>query len=134
MHSVRFSEPELPTTQRSRPTRERERWQRAADVAIAGSLLVLTFPLALFVAAAIICENPGPILERRLRAGPNSRQFGLLTFRTRELHEYSYAFPRRVSNLGKFLLYTRIDALPVLLNVLSGDIGITNIAESGFFD
>jgi lipopolysaccharide/colanic/teichoic acid biosynthesis glycosyltransferase len=131
MHSVRFSKPELPATQRGRSVSGRERWQRFADVAVAGFLLVLILPLALFVVAAIICENPGPILERRLCVGRNGRQFRLLTFRTTELQEYSYAFPRRVSNVGKFLRYTRIDALPELINVLWGDICI---AEVGVLD
>jgi lipopolysaccharide/colanic/teichoic acid biosynthesis glycosyltransferase len=96
-----------------------QRWQRLADVAVAGLLLVLIFPLALFVAAVIFCGNPGPILERRLRVRWNGQQVKLLTFRTAK------------SYVGNFLRYSRINTLPELINVLFGDIGIT---ESSFFD
>jgi lipopolysaccharide/colanic/teichoic acid biosynthesis glycosyltransferase len=85
-------------------------------------------PLALFVAAAIICANPGPILERRVHTGRNGRQFRSLVFLTTTAYADSYPSARRITSVGRLLRYTRIDALPELINVLLGDIGITEIS------
>ena len=95
------------------------------DRTIACALTVLTFPLMAFVALAIRCESPGPIFERRQRIAPGGRRFDLLTFRTTAYDPRdsspSWAQP---TPLGSFLRYTRIDALPQLINAMRGEISL----------
>ena len=84
------------------------RLTRAADLALAAGLLLLTLPLCGFVCLALKLDSPGPIFSQqpRLNAGPRC---WALRFRT----------PERT--LGEFLRYTRIEDLPLLINVLRGE-------------
>ena len=87
-------------------------------------LLTLTLPLMAFVALAIKCESPEPVLERRQRIGSGGRRFDLLTFRT-TVHDPNDALPswaRKATPVGRFLRYTRIDALPQLINAVRGEV------------
>lgn len=109
-----------------------------ADIVIACALLSFTLPLLASVAAAIKCETSGPIFERQERVGSAGRRFKLLTFRT-TVHDPEHPGPvwaREVTRVGHFLRYTRIDALPQLINVLRGDIRMieTDAYPNPFFD
>ena len=55
---------------------------RAADVAIAGSALVLASPLLALAALAIKLEDGGPVLYRQTRVGRDGTDFELLKLRT----------------------------------------------------
>jgi lipopolysaccharide/colanic/teichoic acid biosynthesis glycosyltransferase len=114
------------------------RMRRLGDVLIACALLCFTLPLLLLTAVAIKCGSPGPIFERQERVGAAGRRFKLLTFRT-AVHDPERVGPiwaREVTRIGHFLRYTRIDALPQLINVLRGDISLieTGAEPSPFFD
>jgi len=96
---------------------------RLANFLVASALLAFTLPLMFFVALAIKCESRGPIFERHRRMGPGARAIHLLTFRT-TTHDPEDRLPvwaRRTTRVGTFLRYTRIVALPQLVNVLRGD-------------
>lgn len=115
-----------------------ERIRRLGDFVVACVLLSLTFPLLALVAVAIKCGSVGPIFERRERVAPTGRRFALLTFRT-TAHDTQGAVPawaREPTRVGEFLRYTRMDALPLLINVLRGDIGVIEAAlfPSAFWD
>jgi putative colanic acid biosynthesis UDP-glucose lipid carrier transferase len=98
---------------------------RIADAVIAGVLLVLALPLMIIVAVVIRWDSPGPVFEREPCVGRRGRRFQLLQFRTTA---YAPEDPktawsqRRLTPVGAFLRYTRIETLPQLLNVLKGDI------------
>jgi len=99
---------------------------RLGDFLIASVLLAFTSPLFLFVALAIRCESPGSVFKRHERIGPDARRFQLLTFRT-TVHDPNDRIPdwaRRPTRLGAFLRYTRMVALPQLVNALRGDISL----------
>ena len=91
-------------------------------------LLALTLPLIVIVALAIKCESPGPVLERRARAGNGGRAFQILSFRTTVQRPGRLRSTRQTTQIGHFLKSTRIDALPQLLNVLRADISINDTA------
>jgi lipopolysaccharide/colanic/teichoic acid biosynthesis glycosyltransferase len=55
---------------------------RAADVAIAGTALVVTSPLLGLAALAVKLENGGPVLYRQSRVGRAGVDFELLKLRT----------------------------------------------------
>ncbi|MBV9586761.1 MAG: sugar transferase [Alphaproteobacteria bacterium] len=96
---------------------------RVADAVIAGVLLAFTLPLMILLAVAIRFDSPGPVFERELCVGRGGR-FQMLQFRT-SVHSPEGLRPtwarRRLTRVGAFLQYTRIDSLPQLLNVLAGD-------------
>jgi len=91
---------------------------------LACALLILTFPLMALVALAIECASPGPIFERRQRIAPGGHRVDLLKFRT-TAYDPQDALPSwapEPTGLGTLLRYTRIDALPQVINALRGEI------------
>jgi len=104
---------------------------RLADMAIAGALLAVTSTLMLIVALAIKWESPGPILHRQTCIGRGGRRFQMLKFRT-IVHDPERTRPvwaGRPTQIGHFLRYTRIEALPQLINVLRGEMSLIDPDE-----
>lgn len=97
---------------------------RLSNFLVASVLLAFTLPLFFFIALAIKCESRGPIFERHRRLGPGARPFQLLTFRTTSYDPKDYlpVWARPRTQVGRFLFYTRIVALPQLINLVRGDI------------
>ena len=101
---------------------------RLADVAVAGALLLIVSPLMLLVALAVKWEGLGPILERQRCIARGGRRFEMLTFRTL-VHDPDRTIPgwaRKTTQAGELLRNTRIECLPQLINVLRGEMSITD--------
>jgi lipopolysaccharide/colanic/teichoic acid biosynthesis glycosyltransferase len=104
---------------------------RAADVAIASLVLVVTAPVSIAAIVAIRLGGGGPLIYRQPRIGRGGRRFELLKFRT--MHpgsdpvglgtEVSRDDPR-VTRLGRLLRRLSLDELPNLVNVLRGEMSI----------
>ena len=94
---------------------------------IAGLLLVGTLPLMLFVALAIKCEGPGPVLDKRSRIGRGGRRFEILNFRIIEYDQTRRRSARKLTRVGELLRQTRIEGLPQLVNVLRGEMNISQM-------
>ncbi|MBV9018178.1 MAG: sugar transferase [Alphaproteobacteria bacterium] len=108
--------------------RAADQMRRLGEFGVACLILAITFPLLLVVALAIRFETPGPILERRERIGAGGRRFQMLRFRT-TVHDPKDAlrpWAQKTTAVGQFLRQTRIDTLPQLLNVLRGEMGLTD--------
>jgi lipopolysaccharide/colanic/teichoic acid biosynthesis glycosyltransferase len=104
---------------------------RAVDVALAGTGLVLTSPLLGLAALAIKLEDRGPVVYRQRRVGLRGEEFELLKLRTMvvgaETMGAGFAVDEgdpRITRLGRFLRKTSIDELPQLWNVLRGDMSV----------
>ncbi|HWQ22962.1 MAG TPA: sugar transferase [Gaiellaceae bacterium] len=104
---------------------------RAFDVALAGTGLVLTSPLLALAALAIKLEDGGPILYRQTRVGKDGVDFELLKLRTMvvgaERIGAGFAVDEgdpRITRVGRVLRRTSIDELPQLWNVLRGDMSV----------
>ena len=104
---------------------------RLADVALAGTGLVLASPLLAAAAAAAKLEDSGPVLYRQTRVGKDGVDFQLLKLRTMvvgaETQGAGYAVDRgdpRITRVGRILRRTSIDELPQLWNVLRGEMSI----------
>ena len=101
--------------------------KRALDVAVSGTVLLLTLPFLLAAAAAVRLQDGGPALYRQRRLTRGGQVFEILKLRTMtvdaEKHGARWAQEgdKRVTALGRFLRRTRIDELPQLLNILAGD-------------
>jgi lipopolysaccharide/colanic/teichoic acid biosynthesis glycosyltransferase len=104
---------------------------RALDVAIAGTGLVLTSPLLVASALAVKLDDRGPILYRQARVGRDGRDFELLKLRTmivdaeRQGAGYAVAVGEsRITWVGRFLRRTSLDELPQLWNVVRGEMSL----------
>ena len=104
---------------------------RLGDRAIACALLAITLPLLLLVWFTIKWDSPGPALVARERIGRGRRRFKVLVFRT-TVHQpgraTSVGAAQETTRVGSFLRDTRIDTLPQLINVLRGDMSISDMS------
>ena len=96
------------------------------DFVIAAMLLAITAALMLFIALTIRAESTGPIFVKRTCIGVGGRRFEMLKFRTL-VHDPEHTIPlwaRKPTQVGQVLRYTRLDALPQLINVMRGAMSI----------
>ena len=102
--------------------------KRAADVVLAGLLLLLTAPLLLGAAAAVHMTMGGPALFKSRRAGLGGAPFDLLKLRTMRPPRLGEEGPecdgRRLTRVGRVLRSTSLDELPSLVNVLRGEMSL----------
>jgi lipopolysaccharide/colanic/teichoic acid biosynthesis glycosyltransferase len=104
---------------------------RALDVALAGSGLLVTAPLLGLAAVAIKLEDGGPVLYRQSRVGRDGADFELLKLRTMvvgaEKLGAGFAVDEgdlRITRVGRLLRRTSIDELPQLWNVVRGEMSV----------
>jgi lipopolysaccharide/colanic/teichoic acid biosynthesis glycosyltransferase len=104
---------------------------RAFDVAIAGTGLLISSPLIALGALAVKFEDRGPVLYKQVRVGRNGTDFELLKLRTMivgaEKQGAGYAVDKgdsRITKAGRILRRVSIDELPQLWNVVRGDMSI----------
>jgi len=104
---------------------------RAADVAIAGTALLVTSPLLGLAALAVKLGDGGPVLYRQTRVGKDGDDFELLKLRTMivdaERQGAGFAVDRgdaRITRAGAVLRRLSLDELPQLWNVLRGDMSV----------
>jgi lipopolysaccharide/colanic/teichoic acid biosynthesis glycosyltransferase len=101
--------------------------KRCFDVAVAAIALLITAPIMIVAAAAIVMETGGPVLFRQERVGRDGARFDVLKFRTmRPDAGADWARPgdTRITKTGALLRRTSIDELPQLFNVLRGEMSI----------
>lgn len=101
--------------------------KRMLDVVFATLLLLLLGPVLLLIALAVKLESGGPVLATSKRTGRGYRVFDMYTFRTTTLHgddtngvQHTY----HTTRIGLFLRKTLLDELPLLINVLLGDMSL----------
>lgn len=106
-------------------------FKRLFDIIMSIIGIVLLTPVWILIGILIKKDSPGPILYRGLRAGRNGKPFHILKFRTMYERPESYAGPRvtangddRITPLGAWLRYTKINELPQLWNVLIGEMSL----------
>lgn len=109
------------------PALERPYWtfKRAFDVAAATASIVMLLPLIAAVAMLVVLDVGRPALFWQLRPGVLGRPFKLYKFRTmRAAHDgEGRRIPDegRQSRWGRFLRRSRLDELPQLFQILSGE-------------
>lgn len=102
--------------------------KRALDFLISLSFLILIMPTLLLVMLAIKLESPGPIFYRQERVGLNGKVFKVWKLRSMRVDAERDGVPQwaksaddRVTRVGRIIRKTRLDEVPQILNVLTGD-------------
>jgi exopolysaccharide biosynthesis polyprenyl glycosylphosphotransferase len=115
--------------------------KRLFDVVVATLTILVTFPLFLFVAAAVLVDGGLPVIFRQTRAGQEGEPFTMLKFRTmvRNAEEmlkdlvpfehlddpmFKLTADPRVTRVGRLLRRTSLDELPQLINVIRGEMSL----------
>lgn len=133
------------------PRTRGELLNRAVNVLVAGTALVVLLPLLVVVGLAVKLTSPGPIFYRQTRVGEDrrwryrgapalydrrARDFGgrvftIYKFRSmrtdaeaRSGAVWAAADDPRITRVGRIIRKLRIDELPQLLNVVLGDMNI----------
>lgn len=121
-------------------------YKRMFDVICALVLILLTLPVQIIIALAIVIENPGPIFFGKSRVGQRGREFPFLKFRSmvRDAHKLRFdpAFIQkygnerggsplfklkedpRVTRVGRILRAWSLDEIPQFYLVLLGDMSL----------
>jgi exopolysaccharide biosynthesis polyprenyl glycosylphosphotransferase len=138
--------------------------KRAFDLAVSLTLVLLFFPLFLFISLMIKIFSPGPVFFKQVRAGQHGREFTMIKFRTMRLEtddaihreyatrlitgqELEFSDPDRkksevfkmtkdprITPVGHVLRRTSLDELPQLLNVISGDMSVVGPRPPIFYE
>lgn len=105
--------------------------KRMLDLAITLPITVLLSPVMLITAIAVWLYDRGPALYKQTRLTLNGKQFKLYKFRSMIVNAEKDGIARmaqendnRITSVGKFLRRTRLDELPQLFNILSGDMSL----------
>ena len=93
--------------------------------------LLIALPVLIVAGIAIKITSSGPVFYTQVRVGKDGRLFRLIKLRTmssdaesQNSSVWTMQNDSRVTSIGRFLRATSIDELPLLINVLKGDMGI----------
>lgn len=105
--------------------------KRLYSLIISTVALVVTSPLMVLTALAVVIESRGGPLFRQKRVGLGGRVFEILKFRSMRAEAESITGPvwaqerdPRVTRVGRVIRTLRFDELPQLVNILRGDMNI----------
>lgn len=126
--------------------------KRGIDILASALLICISWPLFLFIAAAIKMFSKGPVFFKQERVGYRGNIFLLWKFRTMEyetseeehkkyvqyllkegnkaerkidlLANYIIYVDSKTTKIGRFLRATSLDELPQLFNILKGDMSL----------
>lgn len=101
--------------------------KRLFDILLAILALIILSPIFLIISIVIKIDSKGPVIFRQIRVTQYGKQFKIFKFRTMVNNaekigaQVTTKHDARVTKVGKLLRKLRLDEIPQLLNVLSGD-------------
>jgi exopolysaccharide biosynthesis polyprenyl glycosylphosphotransferase len=115
--------------------------KRLFDISVSSLLIVLSFPLMVFVAVLVKLDSPGPVLFKQERVGIEGKSFRMLKFRSmvvdaeKKLADltqrnegngvlFKIRNDPRITRVGQCLRRFSLDELPQLFNVLAGSMSL----------
>ena len=104
--------------------------KRIGDVVVSFILLIITSPLLLIAAILIKLEDGGPVFYKQVRNGLSKKEFEIIKLRTMNQNAERYGAKwstfsdKRVTKIGRYLRLFRIDELPQLILVFTGDMSL----------
>ena len=106
------------------------RLKRVGDILISIFLIFLSLPIIFFACTFIYIEDRGPVFYSQKRNGYLNNEFTLWKLRSMRVDaeekgiRWSSTHDSRITKVGSFLRKTRIDELPQLWSVFSGDMSL----------
>jgi len=104
--------------------------KRGLDIIISLSLLIILWPILVFIVIAIKFSSKGPAIFKQQRAGKNGNPFVFYKFRTMTTDTDPFGpSPKsdrdpRLTKTGRILREYSLDELPQLFNILKGDMSV----------
>lgn len=101
--------------------------KRISDIICALLLIVILAVPMLIVAVCVKADSPGPVFFRQRRVTTGGRVFSIFKFRTMYVNDnaknaqVTSGTDSRITKTGRTLRKLRLDEMPQLFNVLSGD-------------
>jgi exopolysaccharide biosynthesis polyprenyl glycosylphosphotransferase len=105
--------------------------KRLIDIFAAMVMLVLFSPVMILAAIAVKLDSPGPVFYSQTRNGSHRHPFWVRKFRSmyqdaeqRGGAQWAQKSDPRITRVGNFLRLTRIDELPQIWNVFTGEMSL----------
>lgn len=104
--------------------------KRLMDIFFSGLGLTLISPFLTIIALWIKFDSPGPVFYRGVRAGRFGKPFRIFKFRSMVANADKIGGPSspsddpRITTSGRFIRRYKLDELPQLINVLTGDMSL----------
>ena len=104
--------------------------KRLFDILASGCGLLVLSPIFIFVAIWIKLDSPGPVFYRQTRVGRYNKDFRIFKFRSMRVGSDKGSLVTiggrdpRVTRSGYFIRKFKIDELPQLINVFTGDMSL----------
>lgn len=101
--------------------------KRLFDLTVSLILLLIIWPILLVIALAVRLDSPGPAFYKQERVTSYGKRFRIWKFRTMVANadkigsQVTVRYDRRITKVGKFLRGVRLDELPQVINILTGD-------------
>ncbi len=101
--------------------------KRIFDFLVSLLLLLILWPVLLLIAAAVKVDSPGPVFFRQERVTTYGKKFKIWKFRTMVTNadkigtQVTVNNDRRITRTGRILRGVRLDELPQMINILTGD-------------
>lgn len=102
-------------------------FKRVFDIVMALIVIIISFPVFIFIGIAIKFDSRGPILFRQVRVTQYGREFKIFKFRTMVVNadklgtQVTTKNDNRITRVGNLIRKIRLDEIPQVFNVLLGD-------------
>ncbi len=112
--------------------------KRAVDLSFAVLVLPILLVVTLILVVANAIWNPGPIFFRQVRMGRDGKAFTMWKFRTMTCNGSKVRAAdaplenHRITPLGRLLRRLKIDELPNILNIFTGDMSLVGPRPDAF--